>query len=83
MSNLAKAIKSLKPNAEFSYQNEDYSTVNWIVLDGEAPTQEQIDNEISRLQIEEKAEAENYSERRAKLLEKLGLTEEEAKLLLG
>jgi hypothetical protein len=41
---LLEAIKLLKPNAEFSFQENDYSTVKWDVLDGDAPTQAQIDD---------------------------------------
>jgi len=46
MDYLTKAIFSLRPSAQFSFINEDYSTVKWDVLDGDAPTQSEIAAEI-------------------------------------
>jgi hypothetical protein len=46
MSDLVKAIKLLNPTAEFSFTDDDYSTINWIVLEGKAPTQKQIDDAL-------------------------------------
>jgi hypothetical protein len=83
MNYLAKAIRSLNPTAEFSYDNDDYSTINWIVLDGDAPTQKQIDDEIKRIKATEITEAEAKATQKAALLERLGITEAEARLLLG
>lgn len=42
MSYLTKAIKKLKPNAEFSFIDDDYSTVQWDVLEGDAPTKKKL-----------------------------------------
>ena len=50
---LVKAIKKLKPNAEFSFTENDYSTTNWIVLEGEAPTQAEIDQAIEQVKSDE------------------------------
>ncbi len=50
---LAKAIKKLKPNAEWSFSNNDYSTINWIVLEGQAPTQTEIDEAIEQVKADE------------------------------
>lgn len=83
MDYLTKAIKSLRPTAEFSYTEDDYSTIKWDVLEGDAPTQAEIDAEIKRIKAAEvKAEAEKAA-KKAALLERLGITEEEAKLLLA
>lgn len=83
MSYLSKAIFNLRPNAEFSYIEEDYSTIKWDVLDGDAPTQEEINDEIKRIKANEIADAEAKIIARQAILDRLGLTEEEAKLLLG
>jgi hypothetical protein len=80
---LAKAIHKLKPNAEFTYTNRDYSTINWIVLEGDAPTQSEIDEAIELVKSEELAEIEAQANAKAELLERLGITEDEAKLLLS
>jgi len=83
MSYLVKAIKKLKPNAEFSFSDDDYSTIKWDVLEGDAPTQAEIDAAIEQVKADEVAEAEAKAAQKAALLDRLGITEEEAKLLLA
>jgi hypothetical protein len=83
MSYLIKAINKLKPNAEFSFQEDDYSTVKWDVLEGEAPTQYEIDVAIEQVKADEITEAAAKAAKKAALLERLGITEDEARLLLG
>ena len=80
---LGKAIKKLKPNAGFVYSNRDYSTIEWINLEGKAPTQSEIDDAIEQVKADEIAEAQAKAQAKAELLERLGITEDEAKLLLG
>lgn len=80
---IVKAIKFIKPTAEFSFEGTDYSTIKWDVLEGEAPTQAEVDAAVEVVkQQEAQAEAEAQAKRQA-LLGKLGITEDEAKLLLG
>jgi len=84
MSNdLAKAINKLKPNSEFSFTDDDYSTIKWDVLNGEAPTQKEIDTAIKQLKADELAEAQAKATQRLALLTRLGITAEEATLLLS
>lgn len=78
-----KAIKKLKPNSEFVLFDDDYSTVIWHVLDGTAPTQAEIDAAIEEVKAEELAKAEADKAKRDALLSKLGITEDEARLLLS
>lgn len=80
---LVAAIRKLKPNSEFSFTDNDYSTINWIVLDGDAPTQAEIDVAIEQVKADEIAQAEAKATEKAALLERLGITESEAKLLLS
>lgn len=83
MNYITKAIWSLKPNSEYTFSNNDYSTIKWHVLEGEAPTQAEIDAEIEKIKAAElTAEADRAAAKTA-LLSRLGITEEEAKLLLG
>ncbi len=83
MDYLFKAIRKLRPTSEFSFQQNDYSTVKWDVLEGEAPTQAEIDIAIEQVKVEEaQAEATKAAQRQA-LLNRLGITEEEARILLG
>jgi hypothetical protein len=50
---LYKAIKKLKPTAEFSFIDNDYSTIKWDVIEGKAPTQKQIDDAIEQIKTDE------------------------------
>jgi hypothetical protein len=83
MSYLVKAIKKLKPNAEFSFTEDDYSTIKWDVLDGQAPTQKEIDAAIVQVKADEIAEAQAKASQRQAILDRLGITAEEAQLILS
>ena len=83
MDYLSKAIFNLKPNAEFSFVNDDYSTIKWDVLEGNAPTQNEIDVEINRIKSAEITDAQTKATARQAILDRLGLSAEEAQLLLG
>ena len=83
MNDLVKAIKLLKPTAEFSYIDDDYSTVKWDVLDGDAPTQKEIDAAIKEVKADEIAVAQAKATQRQAILDRLGITVEEAQLLLS
>jgi hypothetical protein len=78
-----KAIKKLKPNSEFALLNDDYSTVIWHILDGDAPTQAEIDAAIEQVKADEITKVTANAAQKAALLERLGITQEEANLLLG
>jgi len=80
---LFKAIKKVRPTAEFSFTDDDYSTIKWDVLKGDAPTQAEIDAAIEQVKADELAEAEAKATQKAALLDRLGISEQEAKLLLA
>ena len=80
---LAKAIKKLRPEAEFSFQSGDYSTIQWIVLEGQAPTDAEIAAATKEIKAEIAATEKAEAAKKANILERLGITEEEAKLLLA
>jgi len=80
---LVKAIQYLKPNAQFSFENGDYSTIKWDLLEGDAPTQAEIDAAIEQVKADKITQAEAKAAQKAALLDKLGITEDEAKLLLS
>jgi hypothetical protein len=50
---LTRAIRNLRPTAEFSIVDSDYSTIKWDVLEGKAPTQTEIDNAIEQVKADE------------------------------
>ena len=80
---LISAIHKLKPNAEFSFQNDDYSTIKWDILEGKAPTQAEINKAITEIKANELTEAKNKAVQRQAILDRLGLTSEEASLILS
>jgi len=80
---LTKAIRKLKPNSEFSFNDDDYSTIKWDVLDGEAPTQKEVGDAVKAIEAEEKIAETNRAADKAALLARLGITQDEAKLLLS
>lgn len=74
---LVKAIRLLKPNADFTFTDSDYSTIKWLKLDGDAPTQAEIDEAIEQVKADEILEAEAKAEAKAAAQAKLaalGLT---------
>jgi Pyruvate/2-oxoacid:ferredoxin oxidoreductase gamma subunit len=77
---IVDALISLRPNAQFTVNDEDLSTVVWYTKDVTTPTQKEVDNEIKRLEdkaaAEVTAKAANKESARAKLAA-LGLTGEE------
>jgi hypothetical protein len=83
MSYLVKAIKKLHPEAEFSFITDDYSTIKWDVLNGDAPTQLEIDQAIEQVKADERAEELAKATKKTALLKRLGLTEDELKTILG
>jgi hypothetical protein len=80
---LAKAIRKLKPTAEFSFSDNDYSTIKWDVLEGTPPTQAEIDVAIEQVKADEITQAAAKATQRQAILDRLGITAEEARILLG
>ena len=81
-----QAIKNLRPSAEYVITDGDYSTVQWIVLDGEAPSQKELNDEIKKINAAmDKAEADKATAKASAQtkLAALGLTEEEITSILG
>lgn len=80
---ITNAIKSLCPDAEFSLWDEDYDTIIWHKLDGQAPTKKAVEDEAKRLLDFNITEKSVRLAKKAELLAKLGITEDEARLLLS
>lgn len=80
---IIEAIANLAPNAEWTLAGDDYSKIEWLSKNIAKPTLEDIELEVTMLPIR-KAEKEAANiKAKADLLEKLGITEDEAKLLLS
>jgi hypothetical protein len=82
MDYLSAAIQKLRPNSEFTYFGEDYSTIQWIVLQGEAPTLDEVETAIEEVKADEIEQAKIQAKAKADLLNKLGISAAEAALLL-
>jgi hypothetical protein len=80
---LIDAIRYLVPEAQFSFQETDLSTLVWDSADIERPTNEAILAAVPVVQAAKAAQAEAKAEAKAALLDRLGITADEAKLLLG
>ena len=80
---LVLAIQSLRPNSQFTFSNNDYSTITWVVLEGEAPTKKEIDDEIKRIKAAEIANTKAKATARQAIADRLGLTADELQVLLG
>ncbi len=81
---LAKAIWKLRPGSEFSFNEQDYSTVKFDKIEGNPPTQAEIDAAIVQVKADEiaaKAEAESARQSAEAKLAALGLTAEDLKAL--
>ena len=80
---LTKAIQKLRPTAQFSFVDADYSTIKWDILDGSAPTESEVMQAIKEVKAEEAQIEISKAAAKSELLAKLGITEDEAKLLLS
>jgi hypothetical protein len=79
MSDLVKAIQHILPNAEFTLTDDDYSTIVWNEAPAKAPTLAQIEKAKADIASAETLKA----NAKAALLQRLGINEEEATLLLS
>ena len=75
------AIHSLRPNVEWSMNGEDVENITWHTPDVEPLTTAEVEAEIARLEAEAETAAAEKAAARAALLDRLGITEDEAALL--
>jgi hypothetical protein len=80
---LIKAISNLRPGAQFSFNDSDYSTIKWDKLEGKAPTEAEVLAEFTRLEAEAQTLESTRAINKAALLQRLGITSDEAALLLS
>lgn len=76
----AKAILFVRPNAEFVLRDLD---IEWMDANQTQPTDEEIAQGWIDYQAKEQADKVEAETKRQALLDKLGITEDEAKLLLS
>ena len=86
MDYLSAAIFLLRPDSEFSLTNDDYSTIKWDKLEGDAPTQSELTAAIKVVKANEaKAEADKLAAKQSAQakLAALGLTADEVAAIVG
>lgn len=80
---VSEAISHIHPNSEFVIYNNDLDRLTFIKPDNLTVTQEQVDQAIIELGQIRQAEAEAKATQKAALLERLGISQDEARLLLA
>jgi len=75
-----KSITFIRPNAEFVLNGDE---LTWLDGIQDQPTQKEIEAGWKAYQTAEKVKIETQAQAKAELLERLGITEDEAKLLLS
>jgi len=83
MAKLAEAINLYNPNAQWTLLGDDYDTLDWHSVDIAKPTKAELEDlllEVEAVKAQQDAQA---AADKAALLTKLGITADEAKLLLG
>lgn len=80
---LVDAIRLLKPTSEFVIVNNDYATIDWHSLEGTAPTKAQIEAAIEQVKANDENEALATQTQKQAILDRLGITADEARLLLS
>ena len=84
MTTTSDALLKLRPNTEWFMQDNDISTLVFIEpKTATVPTQDEIDSAIVEIDENKQAEAQAKATARQAVLDRLGLTAEEAQLLLG
>lgn len=79
---ISLAIYDLVPNAEFSFQEADLSTLNWQSK-LKRPTDEEIIAQYAIVEARIQSELALKATQKEAILARLGLTAEEAQLLLS
>ena len=81
---LYKAIKKLKPECEYVLIEDNYPTIEWIKLEGKAPTEKEVNAAIEQIKADEIAQAEAKAQAKAAAESKLaalGLTTDDLRAL--
>lgn len=86
MNHTVKAIRKLHPNSEFVITGDDLDNIEWHVIEGAIPTKAEILAAVAVVEQEEADAIEQATAAKASAIAKLaalGLTEDEAKAIIG
>lgn len=81
MANIYDAVRFLRPNGGYVVRGENYEDIEF--LEAEPFSEEELMDAFDLAQIHFDNEAKEKIDKKQALLDKLGITEEEAKLLLS
>jgi hypothetical protein len=77
------AIQLLRPNSEFAIFGGDFENIEWHNLEGAPPTKGELIAAIDQVKANQILEVEQKAAEKSALLVKLGITADEARLLLS
>lgn len=80
---IVDALNELLPNVEWKITDNDLATLEIFTAEIASPTKKQIEDTIKNLENQYTLAQELKATEKAALLAKLGITEDEARLLLG
>jgi hypothetical protein len=78
----AQAISALTNHSEWAWTGDNYSNINWVKIDTQIPTEAEIEAKIKAMEIDEIKQVKDKAKAKAALLERLGITADEAALLV-
>lgn len=76
-------LRSLIPGVQAIITDDDFSTLTYLVPVDNPPSEAEVRAETQRLNEAYQADLQNRAAQKVALLERLGITEEEAQLLLS
>jgi len=79
---IIEAITSLRPESEWTFSGDNFADIVWLSNDN-LPTLQQVKAEILELPKRKQTLIEAAATQKAALLARLGITADEAKLLIG
>lgn len=79
---IVKALAYLAPESGWTLSGDDYNDIVWLT-DHAKPTLAEIEAEIAQIPARKEAARIEAETKKAELLAKLGITADEAKILLG
>ena len=83
MAKLAEAINLYNPSAQWTLSGDDYATLDWHSVDIAKPTKAELENLLLEVEAAKAQQEAETAADKAALLSKLGITADEAKLLLS
>ena len=86
MDSIVDAIFELAPGAQFTFQNDDLTTLQWLDESIERPSNKKISDKAKEIELQKAQAVQNKEIARQAAIAKLislGLTEEEVKAFLG